>query len=241
MLDLAAWIGRHELATLVALALVAGGVWAFVEIAEEVTTGDSRALDERLLLALRASGDPSDPIGPEWLEEAMRDFTALGGLGVLTLLTAAVGCYLVLLRKTHALWLLLGAVLGALLLSSLLKYGYARPRPELVPHGSLVITPSFPSGHSTLSAATYLTLGVLVARVLPERRLKAFAILFAATLAGLVGASRVYLGVHWPTDVLAGWTLGAAWAVCCWVLARFLQRRGKVEDDRAEPDARGGA
>ena len=225
------WLGRHELATLVMLMLIAGGVWLFAEIADQVVEGRTHGFDERLLLALRSPTDLSDPIGPAWFEEVMRDFSALGGVGVLVSLTFVVACFLFLQRKSNAAVLVCAAVLGAWLLSALLKHEYARPRPELVPHGARVYTQSFPSGHSTLSAATYLTLGALVARLQPRRRMKAFAILTAAAVAGVVGASRVYLGVHWPTDVLAGWTIGAAWAMSCWLFARLLQRRGKVEQD----------
>ncbi|MFN0241364.1 MAG: phosphatase PAP2 family protein [Planctomycetota bacterium] len=230
-LDLLFWLGRHELATLLMLAAVAGGVWAFLELASEVGEHDTHAVDERLLLLLRNPVDASDPLGPPWFEEVMRDFTALGGIGVQVVIVAATCVFLAIQRKRHAVVLLVASVGGALALSLLLKHGYDRPRPDLVPHGSIVMTSSFPSGHSMLSAATYLTLGALVARVLPGRRMKAFVILFAALLAGLAGVSRVYLGVHWPTDVVAGWTLGATWAVLCWLVARFLQRRGTVEDD----------
>jgi undecaprenyl-diphosphatase len=237
LIDAMVWLGRHELATLVMLTVVAGGVWLFVELGQHVTSGGTRSVDERLLLLLRNPADRSDPIGPDWLEEVMRDFTALGGVGVQAFLTAAVACFLLLERKTHAVLLILAAVGGALLISLVLKHEYDRPRPDLVPYGSLVVTRSFPSGHSALSAATYLTLGALLARVQPRRRMKAFALVAAAILAGLTGVSRVYLGVHWPSDVLAGWTLGAAWALFCWIVARLLQRRGQVEGD--EPDVYG--
>ncbi len=223
------------------LAAVAGGVWLFLALASDVREGETRALDERLLLVLRNPADPSDPLGPPWFEEIMRDFTALGGTGVQVVFVAVTTGFLLLNGKKRTAVLLLAAVSGALVLSLLMKHGYDRPRPDLVPQGSVVLTSSFPSGHSTLSAATYLTLGALLARVQPRWPLKAFAILVAAMIAGLVGASRVYLGVHWPTDVLAGWTLGAAWASAVWLAARALQSRGRVESDAEESDASGHA
>jgi undecaprenyl-diphosphatase len=116
-----------------------------------------------------------------------------------------------------------------MLLSTALKLGFARPRPDLVPHGVRVYTASFPSGHAMLSAVTYLTLGALLARVQPQRRVKAFLLGLAIALTVLIGMSRVYLGVHWPSDVLAGWCGGAAWASLCWFVALQLQRRGEVE------------
>ncbi|MFP5288270.1 MAG: phosphatase PAP2 family protein [Thermoanaerobaculia bacterium] len=220
---------KIELVSLLVLILVAGGIWSFAEIAEEVTEGDTRQVDEAILFALRNPEDRSDPLGPAWVEEMERDFTALGGIPVLLLLTVAASTFLVLDGKHRAAVMVLVAVGGALLWSSLLKDGFQRPRPDLVPHGAHVYTASFPSAHSMMSAATYLTLGALLARVQPRRRLKIFLLVFAALLTFIVGCSRVYLGVHWPTDVLAGWTAGSVWALLCWLAARWLQRRGKVE------------
>jgi undecaprenyl-diphosphatase len=218
-----------ELVPLVLLVLVAGGIWVFAQLADEVKEGETRRFDERVLLSLRNPADRSDPLGPAWVEETERDFTALGGVAVMGLLTLGVSGFLLLDGKKGAAVLVLVAVVGGLLLSSVLKHAVERPRPELVPHGSYVYTSSFPSGHSTMSAATYLTLGALLARVQRRRRLKAFLLGFAILLTLLVGISRVYLGVHWPTDVLAGWTLGGIWALVCWLLARRLQRSGQVE------------
>lgn len=229
---------RIELLPLLVLILIAGGIWLFAGIADEVNEGDTHQIDEEILLALRNPANRSDPLGPRWLEEMERDFTALGGVGVLLLLTGAVSVYLVLDGKNRAALLVLIAVGGALLGSNLLKHGFQRPRPDLVPHGSYVYTTSFPSGHSMLSAATYLTLGALMARVQKRRRVKIFLMGFAALLTLVVGISRVYLGVHWPTDVLAGWTAGGVWALMVWLLARWLQHRGQVEteDEPAPPE-----
>jgi undecaprenyl-diphosphatase len=238
-IDLLIWLGRHELATLLVLAALAGGIWFFILVASGVLEGETRTIDERLLFALRNPADAADPLGPPWLEELMRDFTALGGVGVQVLVVAVTTGFLWLNGKRQTAALLLAAVIGALVLSLLIKLGYDRPRPDLVPHGSIVQTSSFPSGHSTLSAATYLTLGALLARVQPRWHMKAFSILVAASISGLVGVSRVYLGVHWPTDVLAGWTLGAVWASVVWLAARALQSRGRMESDDAETDAPG--
>jgi undecaprenyl-diphosphatase len=228
------WAER-EFAVLAALALAAAALWGFAELAGDVLEGDTRAFDERILLALRSAGDRSDPLGPGWLEELMRDVTALGSTGVLTFITLAVAGFLALDRKTHAAAFVVVAVGGGMLLSTLLKMGFDRPRPDLVPHGAVVYTASFPSGHSMLAAVTYLTLGALLARVQPRLVLKLYLLGLAVLLTVAVGASRVYLGVHWPTDVLAGWAVGAAWALSCWAAALWLQRRGQVESAGPDP------
>lgn len=225
------WLGSRELGVLAAVLLIVGGIWIFAELADEIVEGESRAFDEKLIIAMRNPGDLSDPVGPKWLEELGRDFTALGGVGVLTFLTVAVAGYLILTQKRRSAVLIVVAVLGGLVLSNVLKTGFDRPRPDLVPHGSHVYTASFPSGHSTMSAVTYLTLGALLARVNPRRRVKAYLIAMALLTTIIVGASRVYLGVHWPTDVLAGWTLGISWALVCWLAAIWLQKKGQVEEE----------
>jgi undecaprenyl-diphosphatase len=225
-----------ERRTLVALVLLAGAVWGLVEIADEVREGEQFGVDRMLLLLFRNPLDPTDPIGPLWFEEAVRDVTALGGTTVLAIITLSAAGFLVLAGKRSAALFVLVAIGGAMALSSGMKAGFERPRPDLVPHGMAVYTASFPSGHATGAAATYLTLGALLARFQPQRRVKIYLLTLAVLLTVAIGLSRVYLGVHWPSDVLAGWTLGAGWALFCWLVARALQRRGKVEGEgTAEP------
>ncbi|MDC7789343.1 phosphatase PAP2 family protein [Rhodoplanes sp. TEM] len=218
-----------ELAPLLTLFLVAAALFGFVEIAGEVIEGENHALDEAILRVLRNPADLADPVGPAWLEKAIRDLTALGSVTVLTLLTVVVLGYLVIDGKRAAALFVLVSVAGGALLVDGLKLVIARPRPDLVAHLVDVSTYSFPSGHATASAVTFLTLGVLIARTHSRRRVKAYVIGTAVALTLAIGASRVYLGVHWPSDVLAGWCLGAAWAMLCWQIGLWLQRRGKIE------------
>jgi len=222
---------RVEIGVLAGVLGVAASLLVFVWLAGAILEGDTAAFDERILRALRAPGDPADPIGPRWFEEMARDVTALGSTIVLTLVALGVVGFLVMLSKRGAAVLVLASVSGGTVLSYLLKAAFDRPRPDLVPHGATVYTASFPSSHAMLSAVVYLTLGALLARVQPRRRLKIYLLCVPILITAAVGLSRVYLGVHWPTDVLAGWCAGAGWAAVCWLAALRLQRRGAVEPE----------
>lgn len=227
--DVARWLGGRAQGMLVALLVLAAGTWLFVELADEVLEGETHRIDERLLMQFRTAGDPANPIGPAWLEETARDITGLGGVAVLTLLTLSAFGFLVLQRKPHMAVYVVSAVAIGVTLSLLLKSGFDRPRPDLVPHGQVVYTSSFPSGHSMMSAVVFLTLGALLASAQADLRLKSYLLGLAVLLTLMVGVSRVYLGVHWPTDVLGGWTAGSAWALATWSFTRYLRRRGTVE------------
>lgn len=213
---------------LIGILLIGLGLWLFVSLADEVIDGGTLSFDETILLALRSPTDPTDPLGPPWLEEMGRDFTALGGVGIVGLVTGVVCLYLALSRRWSTIGLILIVVVGSVLLNQLLKAGFNRPRPDLVPHGMVVYHASFPSGHAMLSASVYLTLGALLAR-LQQQRAQAVLIMSTAILVTiLVGISRIYLAVHWPTDVLAGWTAGSIWATACWLAAEKIRKNQRV-------------
>jgi undecaprenyl-diphosphatase len=222
------WLGGHELGLLLAVAGVAAGVWIFAELADQVEDGGTRAIDSKIMLAMRRPGDLA-PLGPPAFQEAARDITALGGVTLLGLLTLVTTVYLALDGKRHMAGFMLGVVTSGLIASTLLKDVFQRPRPNLVPYAAGMSGSSFPSGHSMMSAVTFLALGALLARSQERKRLKAFFLLTAVTLTFLVGVSRVYLGVHWPSDVVAGWTAGAVWALLCWLVARWMQGRHALE------------
>lgn len=213
---------RIEFSLLAAGVIIAGGLWGFVELSEVARDAAPHAFDTDILLFFREAGNTADPIGPSWLEEAMRDITALGSAAVLIYITAITIIYLCITKRYGPALFVFASVAGGQVISSLLKLGIDRPRPDLVPHLAQVHTMSFPSGHAMLSAVTYLTLGALLARFLPGRATTIFVFAIAVLTTLMVGISRVYLGVHWPSDVLAGWCAGFAWATLCWVASRYL-------------------
>lgn len=224
-------VTARELHALVLALLMATAAWGFIALADAVAEGGTRSVDTALLLALRDPGDRTDPLGPPWVEEMFRNFSALGSVAVLLFMSLSIAGFLALQRKSHELLLLAVAVCGGLLLNHALKAGFDRPRPDLVPHGDYVTTASFPSGHSMMAIITYLTLGALLARITPDRRTKLYVLAVAIVLSFLIGLSRVYLGVHWPSDVAAGWMAGAAWALLWWLIARWLQRRRMLREN----------
>jgi undecaprenyl-diphosphatase len=215
---------------LLALLLVVGGTWGFIKLLSEVKEGETQRFDEWAVRTL------SRWHGPEYrmLEEIGRDITALGGIPVLVLATLGVVGFLLMIRNYGAMWLVIAATVGGLTLSSVLKYLIDRPRPNLGSQLSNFYTTSFPSGHSMMSAVVYLTLGSLMANIVTHWRLKLYILFLALLVTFLVGGSRVYMGVHWPTDVLAGWTAGLVWAILCWLVARHLRRRGAIRVDDSQ-------
>lgn len=221
-------LGKNEAGAIAAVVVAAALLLLFGALAEEVVEGDTHRLDRAVLMAFRSSGNPADLIGPDWFEEMVRDVTALGSYAfVIIIVTAATG-YMLLMRKYGLALLLLAAEAGGMLFSTLLKELFDRPRPD-IEHAAKVFTASFPSGHATLSAVTFLTLGALLTRVTTDRKSKIYFMATAIVLTVLVGLSRLYLGVHYPSDIIAGWCVGSAWAVLCWGAATWLQRRGEVE------------
>lgn len=201
-------------------------LWLFLELADEVQEGSTNSFDVQVVQALRRAEDRAVPIGPVWLREVGMDLTALGGHAILVLAVASVAGFLALRRQWRGMTLVLVASLGATVLSSVAKALVGRQRPDVVPHLREVTSLSFPSGHATLAAAVYLTLGAIVAQLVRGRWTRAYCLLLPMFVAGLVGASRVYLGVHYPTDVLGGWALGLGWALACWAVAHYLRQRG---------------
>jgi len=225
---------REELRLLLgAVALVAVALVLMVLVGN-VRGGDTQQFDERVLKALRKTESPAVPIGPHWLGLAAFDVTALGGPTVLSLTVLAVVGYLLLYRLYRNAAFVLAASLGGWILNDVLKAMFARPRPSVVPHLREVGSASFPSGHALTSAVVFLTLGTLLMRVAEGRLLKWYCISVAMLTTMLVGLSRLYLGVHYPTDVLAGWLVGLSWALICWLIERSFERRYGLKQEREE-------
>ena len=227
--------GRAEFVLLGTLCLIAGIVLGFGILTEEVLEGDTGGFDRVILLALRTPEDLAVPIGPRWLAQSAVDITALGGVPVLSLISVIVVGYLMIVHRTRMAALVLVAAAGGTAISFSLKLLFERARPDLVPHHVATYTSSFPSSHAMMSAMIYLTLGALLARVQTHSGARVYIMAMALVLTLIVGTSRVYLGVHWPTDILAGWCVGSAWAMLCWTVARWLQRRRKLATPQDEP------
>jgi undecaprenyl-diphosphatase len=232
-------LGRRDRAE---LRVLLGGILLILlalltfELVGEVLEGDTQAFDERIVRALRRPDNPEVPIGPGWMHSAALDITALGSATVLGLSVAAVVGFLMLQGMQRTALFVLAASVGGWTLNNLLKVVFARARPDVVPHLREVMTLSFPSGHAMTSAAVYLVLGALMMRIASRRVTKFYCIAVAMLATILIGASRVYLGVHYPTDVLAGWLMGLSWALLCWMIERIIERRaGLKREQEARP------
>lgn len=197
-------------------AVLATGLLGFAILAGLQLAGAMEAFDLSVMSWL-------PPARPGWLTNSLSDITALGGYTALTLLTIAAAIRLVLAKDYLTALITVAAVSSSGLLTHVMKLAFDRARPDLIDHLTHSASSSFPSGHALQSTTAFLFVGALMARG-ATGGLKAFYLGGALLLAVLVGVSRVYLGVHWPTDVLAGWCLGVAWAAL-WCL---VLRRGTV-------------
>lgn len=213
-----------EIALLASWIALVGSAWAFLAIGNEMCEGEFVSYDTGLLQTLRLPGDPHTAVGPTWLTEVMRDLTALGGTTVLMLvLTFATTIFLTHRRRVEAI-ILVASVVLARLSTAVFKDLYSRPRPSFAIYGDLPLSMSFPSGHTSASTATYFILAVIICSMETRQSLKALVLFGAATLTLMIGCSRVYLGVHWPSDVIAGWCLGAVWALVSALWMRSVRR-----------------
>ncbi|MBI3862348.1 MAG: phosphatase PAP2 family protein [Planctomycetia bacterium] len=223
------WMRREDLAMLLTALAIVIGTWLVLEISDMLAEGMEHDLDRWIVMALRRTPGSAEPIGPRWLQVAARDITALGSRAVLTLATAAVAICLSLIRRHRESLLLVGASLAGLFVMQALKALVARPRPFPMPGIIDDPTSSFPSGHAMLSAVVYLTLGSILSSLVPSRRLRSYTFGVALAVTFLVGISRVYLGVHYPSDVFAGWTLGLSWGMACSILTHRLAESGQMQ------------
>lgn len=229
-------VAKKELLLLVMPVLLVLGIFGFVSVTDEVVEGEAIQFDEWAILSLR---ELERAVPGHFLRDSARDITSLGSGVVLVIVTCAVAGWLAIRKSWHEVVLLLGSLTGGVTLSLMLKGAFERERPSLVPYYDVVSTYSFPSGHALLSAVVYLTLGAVLARLFSQRRVKLYFLGVATFLAFAVGVSRVFVGVHYPSDVLAGWCAGAAWASFCWLVTIFLQWHGDVARDAVTRNAPG--
>ena len=215
----------NEISHLFTLMLAVFSLFLFVEITDAVIDGDTQSFDNKILLLLRDVDDPSKALGPERLEYAVRDITALGSFTIVTLITLSVIIFLLLKKEYRSIIYVISSVVGGALIVQILKMFFARERPDVVTHLVSEITMSFPSGHTAISAVVYLSLAVLAFRVEKHHTTRLFIISTALFITFIVGLSRIYLGVHYPTDVLAGWTLGLFWALFCWFVTTLIEKK----------------
>ena len=223
-----------ETATFLNLCVAACCGWVFLRLVGKVKGGATKELDEKTLRMLRQRDNPALPRGPKWLPQVSQDITSLGSGANLTIASSIAVGFLCLQRRFRAAGFLIVSLGSGLMFCYLLKNFFLRERPKVVPHLAHFDVGSFPSGHSMGAAVVYLTLGGILSRQTRRLLKKAYFLSVALVLTVLVGISRVYLGVHFPSDILAGWAVGSLWSTMCTQIARWLQREGTVEPPKSD-------
>jgi undecaprenyl-diphosphatase len=193
------------------LIILLTGIILFCLISFAVVSGRSAHIDNSILLLLRNTGNASIPVGPGWFLDFMQDISSLGSVTAVILITVLISGLLIIKKEYITLNSLLTTIIGGGLIELLMKEIFSRPRPQIIPHLVTVYSFSFPSGHSAISTIVYLALAFLIFKFEIKRSIKLYFLISAVFLILLIGFSRVYLGVHYPTDVLGGWTLGLTW------------------------------
>lgn len=216
---------RGRAGTFAAFVFLAGGLGFFAFVAVAVQGESLLRFDRAILMAFRENGDLAIPIGPNGSTSYVRDITALGSFAVLSFAVLAVAGFLALRGRGDRALAVLGFTIGGTLLGEAAKHLFWRPRPDVVPHLVEVVTLSFPSAHAMQAVVVWFTFALLFAEAQSRVCVKVYLFGAAMLVALAVGLSRVYLGVHWPSDVLAGWALGTAWVSGCWLLDRWLGGR----------------
>lgn len=230
-------VARTEIGAVAALMAGTLGLALFFTVAEGVSVGEDQRVDWAILHWLRPfADDPDRPIGPWWLHEAAVDITSLGGISVLLVFAlTAIGFLLMHGKKLSAALTLVGLA-GGVALSEGLKVIYDRPRPPAEYQLVDTLNASFPSGHALLATVFYLSVGVMITRAFPRARVKAYALFCAVVMVLLIGLTRIYLGAHWASDVVAGWGIGAFWAMLLWLFAYAAERRQRVYMSRLKDE-----
>lgn len=229
-----AWWGRpgwDRFVRIVAALTFFGAAGVFLHLADAAPEGDYLPLESTILQSMRRNGEPLGPMGTA---SVVRDITALGSAVVIIVMTVLIVGFLCISGRVRIAALIAVATSGGQVLNLVLKHTFARERPDIALRLTEASSTSFPSGHAMASSIFYLTTGALLARMASRRREKTYFVAAALLLTFLVGFSRVYLGVHYPTDVLAGWCAGTGWALFCWFVADWLGRRGKLQEETGE-------
>jgi len=216
----------HSFGTALGVFLVFGallaiaGTYAFAKLAELVREGYTQAFDEAVLRWMERHQT-------EWLERLMVEVTMLGTWIVVLSIVSVAALFLWLTRHQYSAMLLLLATAGGIGLNNILKLGFARPRPQVFEWGTHVSSSSFPSGHAMSSTVVYFTVAYLAARLQKTHLARVATLAVAAVIVAAICFSRLYLGVHYPSDVVAGVLIGLAWAAFCMATLEAIQRFGK--------------
>jgi len=205
---------------------LAASVFVFAVLAFVISNSNLEGVECDFLFSLRDATEPAVLNGPGWLSYFMLNVTALGGWPLMTVFSALLAFAFALARRWSFLFILLAVVTGESVITGLLKDLFARARPDVVPHLIYASSSSFPSGHAASAAAVYFTAGLALANMATRKALRLYIFAASLSIVFLIGISRVYLGVHYPSDVIAGWCVGAAWASIVWLVAWRIEMGG---------------